>query len=266
MRYSNLHTHSTFSDGKSSLEENVRSALEKNMLSLGFSDHSFTPCDTSYCLPETRFGEYLAEIARLKEKYGDQIPLYAGLELDYYTEMDTSMLDYVIASVHYIVIDGVCHPIDHSLKQQQDCAAQAFGGDVLAMAQRYYDILTEHVKRTRPTLVGHFDVITKFGFMPEESPAYRQMAVAALKEIIPVCPYIEMNTGAISRGVRSLPYPASYLLDTIRENGGEIVLSSDSHHRDNLICCFDTCVEMLKKAGFDHISVFNGSGYTRQAI
>ena len=42
MRYSNLHTHSTYSDGKYSLEENVLSAIEKQMRSIGFSDHSFT--------------------------------------------------------------------------------------------------------------------------------------------------------------------------------------------------------------------------------
>ena len=53
MRYSNLQTHSVFSDGKHSLEENVRSAIEKGMCSLGFSDHSFTPCDTSYCMDLT---------------------------------------------------------------------------------------------------------------------------------------------------------------------------------------------------------------------
>ena len=40
MRFSNLHTHSTFSDGKNTPEEIVLSAIEKNFLSIGFSDHS----------------------------------------------------------------------------------------------------------------------------------------------------------------------------------------------------------------------------------
>ena len=71
MRYSNLHTHSVFSDGKHSLEENVRSAIEKGMCSLGFSDHSFTPCDTSYCMDLTRYAACRQEIDRLKAAYGD---------------------------------------------------------------------------------------------------------------------------------------------------------------------------------------------------
>lgn len=261
MRYSNLHTHSVFSDGKHTLEENVRSAIEKGMCSLGFSDHSFTACDTSYCMKLEQYEAYRKECARLKAAYSDRIPLYTGLELDAYSECDRSQFDYLIASVHYLVLDGVCHPIDHSAQQQKDCMAQAFGGDVLAMAKAYYDLLAAHVEKTKPTLVGHFDVITKFSLMPEEDPRYQQIAGEALERVMKTCPYIEMNTGAISRGVRKIPYPSMELLEIIRDNGGEVVLGSDSHHRDNLIFGFDECVQTLKQMKIDHICVFNGSGY-----
>ena len=40
-------------------EENVLSAIEKNMLSLGFSDHSYTGCDISYCTDHASYSEYL---------------------------------------------------------------------------------------------------------------------------------------------------------------------------------------------------------------
>ena len=262
MRYVNLHTHSTFSDGKHTLEEMLLSAMEKNMLGIGFSDHSHTLCDESYCMLTPQYEAYFAEIARLKEKYGHQIGIYAGMELDYYSEMGDWPFDYILASVHYIIKDGVTHPIDHSAQQQLTCI-EAFGGDVLAMAQCYYDMLCEHVERCKPTFVGHFDVITKFGLMPEEDEAYRKIARDALKRILKTCPYIEMNTGAISRGVRTVPYPCDYLLDTIRENGGQILLSGDSHHRDNVIFGFDECVERLKTFGFDHIVQFNGKGFDR---
>ena len=253
MRYSNLHNHSNFSDGKHSLEENVLSAIEKNMLSLGFSDHSFTACDTSYCMPLSRYDKYLETIARLKEKYREQIPLFAGLELDYYSQADPSDYDYLLASVHYIVRDGVCHPIDHSPQQQLDCIRDAFHGSVLDMAKCYYDMLTEHVEKTRPAVVGHFDVITKFSLMPEEDEKYQTIAADALREILKYCPYVEMNTGAISRGYRVTPYPNPVLLKFIREQGGEIIINGDSHSADSLAQSFDTCEELAKAAGFDHV-------------
>ncbi len=261
MRYANLHTHSTFSDGKFSLEENVLSAMEKNMCALGFSDHSFTPCDTSYCMKTEDYDAYLGEISRLKEKYAGKIDLYAGIELDYDSDPDTSRFDYTIASVHYIVKNGVTYPIDHTLQQQQTCAAEVFGGDKLTMAKCYYDQVTEHVKRCKPILVGHFDVITKFGFMPEEDPAYREIALNALKEVLPVCPYIELNTGAISRKCRTTPYPARYLLEELLHTDAKLVLGSDSHHKDNLIFWFDEAVALAKEVGFREIYRYNGKGY-----
>lgn len=266
MRYSNLHNHTVFSDGKHTMEENILSAIKKNMLSLGFSDHSFTACDPSYCMKQERYGEYLQTISGLKEKYREQLPIYAGMELDYYSQMPAGDYDYIIASVHYIIRNGVTYPIDHSPRQQEDCIRDAFEGDVLAMAKCYYDMLTEHVIRVKPTFVGHFDVITKFSLMPEEEEAYRQIAVSALKEVLKHCPYVEMNTGGISRGWRKTPYPGAYLLQTLKDNGGEILLGADSHDKNNLAFHFDECVKLLKENGFDHISVFNGNGFDKMAI
>ena len=266
MRYSNLHNHTTFSDGKHTVEENILSAIEKDMLSLGFSDHSFTACDTSYCMKPEQYDEYLKTIAEMKKKYEDRIPIYTGIELDYYSQVDREQFDYIIASVHYIIRNGVTYPIDHSLRQQQECIRDAFGGSVLDMVKAYFDTITEHVIRTKPHCVGHFDVITKFSIMPEDDDAYRQIAASALKEILKHCSYVEMNTGAIAKGWRKTPYPECYLLDTLRENGGEVLLGADSHDKNNLIFHFDEAAELLKEYGFDHINVFNGTGFDKMAI
>lgn len=264
MRHTNLHTHTVFSDGAHTVAENIASAVEKNMLCLGFSDHSYTPCDPSYCMDPRQYEAYLHTVQEAKAE--SPIPVYAGLELDRYSREDVSAFDYIIASVHYIIKEGVCHPIDHSPIQQQICIRDAFGGSVLDMAKCYFALLGEHVARVKPLFVGHFDVITKFSLMPEGDDRYRYLAADTLKEVLKVCPYIEMNTGAISRGWREEPYPGSYLLQTLKENGGHILLSSDSHHRDNLTFCFDRCLRILKANGVEHIAQFNGTGFDSRAI
>lgn len=267
MRYSNLHNHTVFSDGAHTVEENILEAIEKDMVSIGFSDHSYTPHEDSYCMQGRDYPAYLREIRAMQEKYADRIPVYAGLELDYYSEIpEPGLFDYIIASVHYLIIDGKSYGIDHSLSPDQTGCIEACGGDVLVMVQKYYDLLCEHVERCKPTMVGHFDVITKFGIMPEEDARYREIAGAALARVLKTCKYVEMNTGAISRGWRTVPYPMPYLLDTLRELGGEIVLNADSHHKDNLTCWFDQAVELLKAHGFDHINMFNGTGFDKVAI
>ena len=266
MRFSNMHQHSTFSDGADPMEAVVQSAIARNFVSLGFSDHSFTPCDTSYCMKLERYNAYLAEIARLRDQYADRLEVLAGLELDYFSEADRSRFDYWIASVHYLILNDTCYPIDHSRPQQLSCIANSCGGSKLEFAKRYYDLVVRNVTRSKPDTVGHFDVITKFGIIDEDDPAYRRVALQALDEVLQICPRIEMNTGAISRGVRQTPYPNIFLLRRVREKGGEVILSSDSHRADTIDCAFPECVATLRTLGFDHIVQLRKDGFHSVAI
>ncbi len=266
MRFSNLHTHTVFSDGAHTMRENVESAIQNNMLSLGFSDHSFTPCDTSYCIKESALDDYYKSVNALKEEYKDIIPLYLGLEMDYYSKIDREKFDYIIGSVHYIIKDGICYPVDHSAVQQHNCIADAFGGNAVDMAKHYYESVVEHARINKPTFIGHFDVITKFSVLPENDEEYKKCSLEALKEVLNYCNYIEVNTGAMSRKVKDAPYPNRFLLENLLKLGGEAVLGSDSHNKANLIYAFDSTVELLKDVGFDHISVFNGKDFDKVNI
>lgn len=264
MRFSNLHTHTVFSDGKGSVRENIESAIAKNMTSLGFSDHSFTACDTSYCMKLENYKNYRKLISEMKEEYKDRLPIFTGIEKDYYSDIDSSEFDYVLASVHYIVDkSGECYPIDHSPEQQKQCFAEVFCGSKLDFAKRYYDMVTEQVIKCKPDVVGHFDVINKFSLMPEEDIRYMEIAEESAREILKTCKVFEVNTGGIARGWRKTPYPAPNILDLILSLGGEIAINSDSHHPENLDFFFPESVEILKSHGFDHIVEFTGSGFKK---
>ena len=49
----------------------------------------------------------------------------------------------------------------------------------------------------------------------------------------------ELNTGAISRGYRGVPYPAPKMLRWLAEKGARFLLSSDSHAPGTLCCGFE---------------------------
>lgn len=260
MRFSSLHNHTVYSDGIGTIKENIESAISKNLLSIGISDHSFTACDTSYCMKKEDYDNYLAEIAKLKQEYKDKIPVFAGIEMDYFSEIDREKFDYVIASVHYIIKDGICYPVDHSAKQQQDCIIDAFGGNVYDMAKCYYDMVVEHAVRNKPDIIGHFDVINKFSLMPEDDK-YLENAKQAMDEIIKHCNIFEINTGAIARGYRKEPYPSRELLEHLLSIGGKVVINADSHNPKNLDYFFNESVEILKNVGFTSYCVFNDRGF-----
>ena len=100
----NLHTHSVLCDGKNTLEELVETAIELKFDSLGFSIHTKMPFATDYPLPPTDYREYQKQVHALKEKYRGKIDLYAGLEIDALSQVDTTNYDYIIGSVHYLQV------------------------------------------------------------------------------------------------------------------------------------------------------------------
>ena len=61
----------------------------------------------------------------------------------------------------------------------------------------------------------------------------------AVDRIIKNCKVFEINTGAISRGCRTTPYPSDEIRDYIRQKGGKFILSSDSHQKETLCFEFD---------------------------
>ena len=110
-----FHLHSLFSDGKNSPEEVVLAAIGKGMTAIGFSDHSWTPFDESYCMKRERISDYMLEIARLKRKYRGRIKIFCGIEQDYFAGLPAGGFDYVIGSVHYVKVRGEYLPVDHDI-------------------------------------------------------------------------------------------------------------------------------------------------------
>ena len=266
MNYCGYHTHTKFSDGKNSMEEMVQAAIELGMPCIGFTDHSYSPYQ-KYCMKAEDYPAYFAEIDRLREKYGDKITIMKGLELDSHSDPSVvKELDYFLGSVHELVYGDRFYGIDHALDLQQECIDKELGGSKLAFAKAYFEELTDHVLRNKPTIVGHFDVLTKFSLMDEEDPQYQAVALQAMEKIVKVTPVMEINTGAISRGWRDVPYPAMFLLKRWRELGGEIILGADTHATSSIDCAFPLAIERAKEAGFDHILTLWPDGFHKEKI
>ena len=172
-----LHTHTTFSDGRNSPEEMVLSAIGMGMSTLGISDHSYTSFDESYCIPRHRLEEYRNCIRSLQEKYGDRIGIRLGLEKDYYSDTVDEGYDYLIGSVHYVKLGEEYVAVDESAQILIDAAARHFGGDIYSLAEIYYNTVSDVINRTHANIIGHFDLFKKFNrdgsLFDENAPRYK---------------------------------------------------------------------------------------------
>ncbi len=250
----NLHTHTVFCDGKNTVDEVVKAALEKGFSAIGFSGHGFTGFDTSYCIKDE--AAYIQAVKTAKETYKGKIEVYLGVEEDTYGLVDRSKYDYIIGSCHYYKVNGAYYPIDSSAEGWRNCVA-LFNGNTERLAEEYYRAFCEYIVVRKPDIVGHFDLITKYEegesslFLSNEK--YFEIAEKYLKEALKSECVFEVNTGAIARGYRTSPYPHERLLYTLFKNGGKITLSSDCHSADKLDFYFKETKSLLKEIGFRSI-------------
>lgn len=261
MKHSNLHTHTVFSDGENTAEELVEQALKLGFSSLGFSDHSETEFDPHYCMSRDRYGAYRETVSELKKKYAHQIPLFCGIEKDLFSPIDLQEYDYVIGSVHYICVKGEYYSIDNTPEHQLEFIHSVARGDKMELAKRYYDAVVEHAQTTPFAIQGHFDLVTKFGFFDDGGEEYRRIALEALDEVIGLVPFFEVNSGAIARKRRSVPYPADFLLRRLCEKGSKLILSSDCHQKEYLDIHFEAEIKMLKEIGFTSLWQKGNNGF-----
>lgn len=235
-----LHTHTVFSDGENTPEEMVLAAIEKGLDTIGISDHSYTFYDEAPCMPKEKLAEYISEISRLKEKYKDKIKVLCGIEQDYYSDMEvTSDFDYVIGSVHYLLINGEYVCVDDTADVIKKVADKYFGGDVMKIAELYFDTVSDVVRKTHASIIGHLDILTKFPIYDTKCDRYKNAWKKAcdilLKENIP----FEINTGGITRGYKTEFYPSEEIREYISSKGGKFIYSSDSHQKSTLCALFD---------------------------
>ena len=238
-----LHTHTTYSDGKTSPEEMVRAALRLGLDEIGISDHSYTDFDESYCMKKSAIPAYLAEIAALKEKYKGVISVRCGVEQDLFSKESTLPFDYAIGSAHYLFAGGKYHPIDEKKADFIELCERFYGGDYYALAEDYYRGVSTFADREDITIIGHLDLITKFNeggaLFDEKDPRYLAAATKCIDRLAAAGKTFEINTGAIARGYRTEPYPSAPLLAYIREKGCPLILSSDAHSPSTIAFAFD---------------------------
>ncbi len=247
-----LHIHSTFSDGKNTPEEIVREAVRRGMDTIGFSDHSYTWFDESYCMKKDRIPDYSRTIRALSEEYGDRIRILLGIEQDYYSEEPTDRYDYVIASVHYLKFGEEFVEVDWNPEIQKGIADRYFRGDIYGLIGKYFETVGSIPQRMKADIVGHFDLISIFNekeaLFSEDDSRYLKPAMRAIDRLINGgVSLFEINTGAIARGYRTVPYPSETLRDYIREKGGRFVLSSDSHQIKTLCYAFRDYLDEIKE-------------------
>ena len=267
MTRQNLHTHTVFCDGKNTPLEMARAALDAGLSSLGFSGHSPLPWDNDWGMTPEKVPAYKRAVAAAREQFAGRLEVYCGIEWDSLSAPEVEGFDFVIGSVHHVSVGSGVEPpaVDDSPEITRAALGRYFGGDPLRMAEAYFTGYRDLAARDFVDVVGHFDLLTKFdekeGIFPGDHPRFLEAAVAAMELLLRKDKLFEVNTGAISRGWRTSPYPSRRLLEELRRRNARVLISSDAHSADAVACAFPETEELLRSVGFREIWHLGPGGF-----
>ena len=265
----NLHSHTTYCDGSLTVEEMVRAAIAKGCDSFGFSGHSYMAWDPEPTISPDDTRRYMLDVASVRDKYAGEIEVFCGIEQDYHSDGPPVGFDYIIGAVHYLKKADAFISVDTGAKHQQASVDEYYNGDYYAFVEHYYETIAD-IAKTTADIVGHFDIVTKFNFddsrFDTSHPRYIDAALGAMSEILKSRKLFEVNTGAMYRQIKKEQYPSAFLLKELCKQGGEVILSSDSHDAESICWKFDDMRELMKTIGFNYIKKLTGDGFVDIAL
>jgi histidinol-phosphatase (PHP family) len=257
IKLSSYHTHCTFCDGKNTPREMVERAIELGCAEIGFSSHSPLPGE-DWCISEANMSSYFDTISALRDEYKDKIKIYIGIEQDVLSRACAFDFDYVIGSVHRIDCGGKFYAVDATVGETRDAILNGCGGDSVSYYKAYFEAVSQVYDKTHCDIIGHFDLLAKFSeldpLISESDPEYIRLRDSAIDALLETPAVFEVNTGAISRGYRTVPYPHPDVLERIKRAGKPVIVTSDTHAVSTLDFMINETAERLLASGIKVIT------------
>jgi histidinol-phosphatase (PHP family) len=249
------HTHtSRCGHAYGTVEEYIESALSKNMREIGFSDHAPMPEAEreGYTMSADEVEPYISSIETMRRRYEERIAVRIGFEVDY--PLLGSFLDSYFTDSRIDYLIGSCHFIDGWAFDHPDYIDEYEKRDIDEIYERYFSIMEGLAGSRLFDVVGHFEIVKKFGFRPTKdfSPAIEKIA----RILAAGGTAVEINTAGMAHPAREM-YPADEIIRILFDCNVPVTLGSDAHRPEQVGRHFPDAVEKLTRAGYRTISGFS---------
>jgi histidinol-phosphatase (PHP family) len=249
-----LHNHTILCNhATGTVDEYIQRAIELGIDEYGFSDHAPMNFDPKYRMSISQKNEYENWILCAKEKYKDKIKILLAYEVDYLDgymldEILKSKVDYLIGSVHFLKNKNEMWGFDNP-----EFIGVYESKDIDTIWIEYFDAIKSMVKTGLFDIVGHFDLIKVFKFLPKKD--IRLIAKDALSEIKKSNMVLEINPAGLRKPINET-YPSKQLLELAFEMGIDITFGSDAHSIDQVGFMYENALELAKELGFKNCVSF----------
>ena len=263
MLRTDIHTHTAFSaDGRSSIDEMIATAIEKNIAYYGIAEHFNYDYDRLHLsidgreVPPIDEEAYFTRARALQRQLKGKLHLLVGAEFGYDNEnsalqryIDTQekySLDFVVNSVH-TCLGMDCYFPHYCNGKSKEYAYNAYLYRVLESLDAPY----------RYDIVAHIGYCSRNATYADPKLRYEDFSDVLdeiLKRIVARGKILEVNSSAKTAGSPFIP--DTDILERYFELGGRMVsFASDAHDISRVADKRDLVVAALKKAGFTYITV-----------
>lgn len=231
----------------------VEQAINIGLEEMGFSDHAplVTHEESRYTMKSDELPLYHGMIEEVQRRYS-RFTIKLGLEADYVPgfEEKTRVLlsaypyDYVIGSVHFIDAWAFDDP-EEKIKWKDK--------DIDSVYRDYYKILRLSAESGLFDIMGHVDLVKKFGHRPNEDMTDEIQKTAKVFKKTGVT--VEINTSGLRKPVQEI-YPSLSALKIYQAMDVPITFSSDAHDPMDVGRDYDKAATLAREAGYQEYRVF----------
>ena len=228
-------------------QEYAEYAQKIGLEEIGFSDHAplvshedpkITMSLQQLPLYNRMIEEVRAKFSPLRIKIALEADFIPGLEEKTKTILKSYPYDYIIGSVHFINRWGFDDPAQRETWKEKD---------INQVYHDYYALLRKSAESGLFDILGHVDLVKKFGHRPTEDMSAEVKKTAKVFQKTGVV--VEINTSGLRKPVQEM-YPTADCLKIYRQAGVPLTFGSDAHVPKDVGKNFDKAVTLAKSVGY----------------
>ncbi len=256
----NYHIHSNYSDGKATIRDYAKEAVNKVFDEIAFTEHLALRSGCSarklyYSMDASKLGNYIEEIRMVQNDFSN-LRIRAGLEVDYFPSSEPVLkevlgsydLDFSMLSVHWIgelCLDCIKY------RRAFEVAVKEEGFD--KFYAKYLELLEKAVETGLFNVVAHFDVAKNWGFKPSNDFTKKELRI--LEKVKDLGMAIEVSSKGLRNPINE-PYPTRKIMEACASLNIPIVLGTDAHNLSELDYHINSIIDYARSAGYSQVAIF----------
>lgn len=267
MKLTDYHTHTPLClHAEGTVREYIHASLDAGLAEYGIADHAPMPDEPfdNWRMLSSELPTYFEWIDEAKNLVkGTQLQIRSGLECDWIHGIEP-WIDHLKTLYNWDYLIGSVHYLDNKWDFDNPLSMSFWNETTVEEAwERYWALYLAMVRSRLFTIMGHADLIRKFGHRP--SGDLKRYYVPVIEAMADTGGILEINTAGWGKPCAE-QYPSREFLKLAKEADLPLVINSDAHTPGDIGKDFGRALTLARETGFTHLARVEQGVITRIPI